>query len=114
MPIYGRAFESTNGIRQSFNGIGPGTWEAGVYDYKALPMAGATVTENTAEGASYSYDSSKKELVTYDTPNIVKLKSNYIISKNMAGAMFWVSCFPFPAHGKSLRLDLGCTGNCCG
>ena len=62
MPIYGRAFESTNGIRQSFNGIGPGTWEAGVYDYKALPMAGATVTENTAEGASYSYDSSKKEL----------------------------------------------------
>lgn len=30
MPIYGRAFEETAGIRQPFNGIGPGTWEAGV------------------------------------------------------------------------------------
>ncbi|KAG9082809.1 hypothetical protein FRC07_014087, partial [Ceratobasidium sp. 392] len=64
MPLYGRAFEQTNGIRQPFNGIGTGTWEAGVYDYKALPIAGATVTENSALGASYSYDSSKKELVS--------------------------------------------------
>jgi chitinase len=89
IPLYGRAFESTNGIRQSFSGIGPGTWEAGVYDYKALPFAGAKVTEDTAAGASYSYDSAKKELVSYDTPNIVNQKAQYIQSKGLSGAMFW-------------------------
>ncbi|KAG8781947.1 hypothetical protein FRC12_021384 [Ceratobasidium sp. 428] len=89
MPLYGRAFEQTNGIRQPFNGIGTGTWEAGVYDYKALPIAGATVTENSALGSSYSYDSSKKELVSYDTPNIIRQKAAYIKSKGLAGGMFW-------------------------
>ncbi|KAG8716418.1 hypothetical protein FRC09_015764 [Ceratobasidium sp. 395] len=89
MPLYGRAFEQTNGIRQPFNGIGTGTWEAGVYDYKALPISGAKVTENSALGSSYSYDSSKKELVSYDTPNIIRQKAAYIKSKGLAGGMFW-------------------------
>ncbi|KAG9077319.1 hypothetical protein FRC06_008983, partial [Ceratobasidium sp. 370] len=89
MPLYGRAFEQTNGIRQPFNGIGTGTWEAGVYDYKALPIAGAQVVENLALGSSYSYDSSKKELVSYDTPNIIRQKAAYIKSKGLAGGMFW-------------------------
>ncbi|KAG8736103.1 hypothetical protein FRC10_009701 [Ceratobasidium sp. 414] len=89
MPLYGRAFEQTNGIRQPFNGIGTGTWEAGVYDYKALPIAGAQVIENSALGSSYSYDSSKKELVSYDTPNIIRQKAAYIKSKGLAGGMFW-------------------------
>ncbi|KAG9083988.1 hypothetical protein FRC06_004286, partial [Ceratobasidium sp. 370] len=79
----------TNGIRQPFNGIGTGTWEAGVYDYKALPIAGAQVVENSALGSSYSYDSSKKELVSYDTPNIIRQKAAYIKSKGLAGGMFW-------------------------
>ncbi|KAG8759945.1 hypothetical protein FRC12_009648 [Ceratobasidium sp. 428] len=89
MPLYGRAFEQTNGIRQPFNGIGTGTWEAGVYDYKALPISGAKVTENSALGSSYSYDSAKKELVSYDTPNIIRQKAAYIKSKGLAGGMFW-------------------------
>ncbi|TFK70012.1 hypothetical protein BDN72DRAFT_943005 [Pluteus cervinus] len=89
MPLYGRAFESTNGIGQSYNGIGPGTTEAGIYSYKVLPMAGAQVTENTTDVTSYSYDSSKKELVSYDTPNIVRAKSQYIVNKGLAGSMFW-------------------------
>ncbi|KAG8736566.1 hypothetical protein FRC11_002573 [Ceratobasidium sp. 423] len=89
MPLYGRAFESTNGIRQPFSGIGPGTWEAGVYDYKALPMSGATVVEDSSRGSSYSYDSSKKELVSYDTPNIIRQKAAYIKDKGLGGGMFW-------------------------
>ncbi|CAE6514559.1 unnamed protein product [Rhizoctonia solani] len=89
MPLYGRAFESTSGIRQPFNGIGPGTWEAGVYDYKALPLSGAAVFEDSSRGASYSYDSSKKELVSYDTPNIIRQKAAYIKDKGLGGGMFW-------------------------
>ncbi|KZW04002.1 hypothetical protein EXIGLDRAFT_743634 [Exidia glandulosa HHB12029] len=89
IPIYGRAFEQTNGIYQPFNGIGPGTWEAGVYDYKALPLAGASVVENSTTLASYSYDASKKELVSYDTPGIVTKKVAYLNSKGLAGTMYW-------------------------
>ena len=39
--------------------------------------------------SSYSYDSSKRELVSYDTPNIVKQKCKYISDKGLAGSMFW-------------------------
>ena len=43
VPLYGRAFEQTTGIGAPYNGIGPGTIEAGVYSYNTLPLAGAQV-----------------------------------------------------------------------
>ncbi|KAL1941620.1 hypothetical protein VTO73DRAFT_7059 [Trametes versicolor] len=89
IPLYGRAFENTNGIGSSYSGIGPGTIEAGVYSYKALPLAGAQVYENLTDVTSYSYDSSKRELVTYDTPNIASIKAQYVRDKGLAGSMFW-------------------------
>jgi len=89
IPIYGRGFEATNGLHQSYNGVGTGTWEAGVWDYKDLPMAGATVVENLTTVSSYSYDPVKKELISYDIPDIVKRKAQYVVSNGMAGSMFW-------------------------
>jgi chitinase len=59
------------------------------WDYKALPISGAVVTEDSTTVSSYSYDSSKKELISYDTPNIVKTKAQYVVSQGMAGSMFW-------------------------
>jgi chitinase len=55
-----------------------------VYDYKVLPFSGAKVIEDSTNVASYSYDSASKELVSYDTPNIVKTKVQYINSNGMA------------------------------
>ncbi|KAI0366010.1 hypothetical protein BV20DRAFT_1056022 [Pilatotrama ljubarskyi] len=89
IPLYGRAFENTNGIGSSYSGIGPGTIEAGVYSYKVLPLAGAQVYENLTDVTSYSYDPTKRELVTYDTPHIASIKAQYVRDKGLAGSMFW-------------------------
>ncbi|KAI0777588.1 glycoside hydrolase superfamily [Trametes elegans] len=89
IPLYGRAFEKTTGIGAPYNGIGPGTTEAGIYSYKDLPLAGAQVFENLTDVSSYSFDASKGELVSYDTPHIVTIKAQYVQNNGLAGSMFW-------------------------
>ncbi|KAK0717834.1 glycoside hydrolase family 18 protein [Lasiosphaeria miniovina] len=89
MPIYGRSFAGTSGLGQSFTGVGGGTWENGVYDYKVLPQAGATVLYDDASGATYSYSASSRELVSYDTPDMVARKVAYLKGRGLGGSMFW-------------------------
>ncbi|KAH7134489.1 chitinase [Dactylonectria estremocensis] len=89
MPIYGRSFESTAGIGKSFSGVGPGSWENGVWDYKALPKNGATVSYASTARAYYSYDSSTQELISFDTPDMVIKKVSYLQGLGLGGSMFW-------------------------
>jgi chitinase len=89
MPIYGRSFEGTAGLGQSFTGVGSGSWENGVWDYKVLPKAGATETYDSVAGAVYSYDSGAKELISYDNVAMVQKKVSYLQGKGLGGAMFW-------------------------
>ncbi|KAK9788623.1 putative Endochitinase [Seiridium cardinale] len=89
MPIYGRAFESTAGIGQTYSGVGSGSWENGIWDYKVLPKSGATEIYDDVAGATYSYDSSTQELISYDTPAMVQRKVSYLQSKGLGGSMFW-------------------------
>ncbi|KAI1742891.1 endochitinase [Xylaria scruposa] len=88
LPLYGRAFESTSGLGQPFTGVGSGSWENGIWDYKVLPRSGTEIYDSVA-GASYSYDSASKELISYDNVDMIKRKASYIQSKGLAGSMFW-------------------------
>jgi hypothetical protein len=91
MPLYGRAFETTEGIGMAFSGVGNGTWEAGVYDFDVLPMNGAKEIYDGPTGSSYSYDSIKRELVSYDTITVAKQKATWIQQMGLGGAMWWES-----------------------
>jgi chitinase len=91
MPVYGRSFEATEGLGEPFDGVGNGTWEAGIYDFKALPLSGAVVLNDNITGSSHSYDATKKELVSYDTVAVAKQKAVWIQYIGLGGAMWWES-----------------------
>ncbi|EDU47810.1 ChiA Chitinase [Pyrenophora tritici-repentis] len=91
MPLYGRSFSQTDGPGRPFQGVGKGTWEAGVYDYKVLPQVGAKITEDLDLVASWSYDAAKREMISYDTPAIVAKKAQLIRQQGLGGGMWWES-----------------------
>ena len=91
MPLYGRAFENTDGPGCSFSGVGEGTWENGVHDYKKLPLEGATVHEECGAGATYCYHPGRKVLVTYDTVPMARRKAEFIKERGLGGGMWWES-----------------------
>ncbi|WVQ81839.1 hypothetical protein IAT38_003966 [Cryptococcus sp. DSM 104549] len=103
MPLYGRAFAGTDGIGAPYSGTGEGSWEAGMWDYKALPQPGAQVINDHRLGASYSYDPQKRLLITYDTPEIAQQKTHYIGQGGLGGAMWWeLDADKEEASGQSL------------
>ncbi|EJP60747.1 Chitinase II [Beauveria bassiana ARSEF 2860] len=89
MPLYGRSFQQTEGIGKPYTGVGSGTWEYGTWDYRVLPEPGAEIMcDNTAQGC-YSYDAQTKELISFDTPDIVAAKVEWLKEKGLGGSMFW-------------------------
>ncbi|KAI0123554.1 family 18 glycosyl hydrolase [Xylariales sp. AK1849] len=91
MPIYGRAFQGTDGPGSSFSGVGEGTWENGVFDYKKLPLDGATEHADHEAGASWCYNPATRTMVTYDTVDMAKRKTKFLKERGLGGAMWWES-----------------------
>ena len=91
MPLYGRAFASTDGVGQPFSGTGPGSWEQGVWDFKALPHQGAKEMMDKEIGASWSYDAEKRVMVSYDTIELAKKKVEFVKEGDLGGVMWWES-----------------------
>ncbi|RCH89828.1 hypothetical protein CU097_009480 [Rhizopus azygosporus] len=89
MPLYGRGFCNTAGPGHPFQGLPRGTWEEGQFDYKTLPKPGAVEYHDFDRLASWSYDPQAREFITYDTPQMVAAKCNYIQQRRLGGAMFW-------------------------
>ncbi|KAF4449644.1 putative endochitinase [Fusarium austroafricanum] len=87
MPLYGRSFDNTAGLGKPYKGVGGDS--EGTYRYKELPLSGAKTTYNADLIASYSYDSKKRQLVTFDDIKSGQAKAGYINQRGLAGAFFW-------------------------
>lgn len=90
LPLYGRGFSNTKQKPgSSYSGVPEGSWDKGSFDYKDLPREGAEEFFDKERGASWSFDKDTKEFVTYDSPQVIALKSQYIKDNHIGGAMFW-------------------------
>jgi len=80
---------NTDGPGKPFSGVGPGSWEAGIYDYRALPLPGSTVSRDQKIIVSWSYDHKKREMISFDDEEVGKWKGEWIKSEGLRGSMFW-------------------------
>jgi chitinase len=91
MPLYGRTFQATDGPGHPYSGVGEGTWENGVHDYKKLPLEGAEERFDDDAAASYCYNPATRTMVTYDTVDMARRKAEFVKDKGLGGAMWWES-----------------------
>ncbi|ORY88034.1 glycoside hydrolase [Leucosporidium creatinivorum] len=89
IPLYGRSFLNTDGPGSGYQGVGEGSWEAGTYDYRALPLPGATESFDPQFVVSSSYDPTKREFITYDTVDCALAKAEFVRVNGLGGAMYW-------------------------
>ncbi|KAF5386102.1 hypothetical protein D9615_002550 [Tricholomella constricta] len=89
IPLYGRSFMGTQGLGTPFSGVGGGSWEQGVYDYRALPLPGSHVLRDEKALASWTYDYTKQEMVSFDNEEVARWKGEWIKKEGLAGSMFW-------------------------
>jgi chitinase len=108
MPLYGRSFANTNGPGTTYQGQGQGSWEMGVYDYKALPVDGDCVKNDWSIGASWSYDNATRLMVSYDTPQMVQMKAQLIGQQGLGGAMYWESSGDRKGSGSLISTVSAC------
>ncbi|KAH8995731.1 glycoside hydrolase [Lactarius akahatsu] len=89
VPLYGRSFLNTDGPGTPFSGLGQGSWESGVYDYRALPLPGSYILRDERVMASWTYDYVHKEMISYDDEVVGRWKGEYIAQEGLGGSMFW-------------------------
>ncbi|KAI9366305.1 chitinase [Pilaira anomala] len=90
LPMYGRGFSDTKSKPgSSYHGVPDGSWDKGSFDYKDLPTEGSKEFLDKEKGASWSYNEDAREFVTYDTPAVAQLKSDYVKERQLGGVMFW-------------------------
>ncbi len=97
VPFYGRGWagvkKENNGLYQKAAGQPPkGTWEAGVFDYKDLSVnyAGKFKRHWHKEAqVPWLYDEARGIMISYDDPQSLRLKAEYVRDHKLGGAMFW-------------------------
>lgn len=95
IPLYGRSFANAaatpTGLYSTFSGSGKGTFEPGMAMYYDLKNRMAEYQEHWDDQAqaSYLFNPTTKEFVTFDSEKAFATKCDYIKKKGLGGAMVW-------------------------
>jgi chitinase len=98
LPFYGRGWQGVGSddagrFQSATDPASNGTWEAGVFDYKDLKnnFLGQGYERYWDESAQvpWLYNPATGIWISYDDPESIEIKSNYIIAENLGGAMYW-------------------------
>lgn len=96
VPFYGRGWRAVgstgNGLYQSHGGGAPGTWEMGVYDYSDLIANYVPAYQRFVHPEArvpWLYDAATQTMISYDDPESLRVKSEYVKDRQLGGVMFW-------------------------
>jgi chitinase len=97
VPFYGRGWQGVKKVNDGLYqpraaGLPRGTWENGVFDYKDL--AGNHVGKfkrywHDEAKVPWLYDEKSGIMISYDDPESLKHKAEYVNKHNLGGVMFW-------------------------
>ena len=97
LPFFARAWKqvpgSNAGLFQSHGGVPPGTYdEAGVLDYRDVAANYLPTYSRFWHPQSLSpwlYHPVNQIMITYDDPESIAAKADYVAARNLGGLMFW-------------------------
>ncbi|MBC8277923.1 MAG: T9SS type A sorting domain-containing protein [FCB group bacterium] len=99
LAFYGRGYASVantnNGLFADYNGPAwQGTWEGGVFDYWDIAanyedVNGYTSYWNDDAKVPWVFNPNTAVMISYDNPQSITEKGQYILEQDLAGAMFW-------------------------
>lgn len=87
VPVYGRSFLGVDGVGQRFSGH---AGEGGTYEYSELPLSDAQEFVDEELGAAGSVGK-ESGFVSYDTPDTVRLKAQYVKVNDLGGLFYWTA-----------------------
>lgn len=94
--FYGRGWDNVGpdsaGLYQSGAAASVGTWEKGVFDYTDIKDNYLPTMQRYWDADAqvpYLYDATRKLWISYDDPQSMKVKSDFIKAKGLGGAMIW-------------------------
>jgi chitinase len=97
LPFYGRGWSgvsnaSNGGLFQNGTTATVGTWEKGVFDYTDIKnnyLPTMTRYWDTQAQVPYLYDPVRQLFISYDDPQSITVKTDFIKSRGLGGAMIW-------------------------
>jgi chitinase len=96
VPFYGHGWSGVpaenNGLHQPFTGAAQGMWEAGSFDYNDLAENYIGTVDRFWDDTAqipWLYDADTQTMISYDDPESLAKKAEYVREHGLGGVMFW-------------------------